>query len=122
MADVSCQGCGAANEPGRKFCTECGTALVATCPQCGAPGASGKFCGECGASLAPVAAATPSPPAAAGVATFAAAPEPVSERRIVSLLFADLVGFTPLSESRDPEAVRELLSAYFDRARAVVER
>ena len=38
------------------------------------------------------------------------------------MLFADLVGFTPLSESRDPEAVRELLSAYFERARAVVER
>ena len=38
------------------------------------------------------------------------------------MLFADLVGFTPLSESRDPEAVRELLSAYFERARVVVER
>ena len=38
------------------------------------------------------------------------------------MLFGDLVGFTPLSESRDPEAVRELLSAYFERARAVVER
>ena len=48
--------------------------------------------------------------------------EPVSERRVTSLLFADLVGFTPLSETRDPEAVRELLSAYFERARAVVER
>ena len=40
----------------------------------------------------------------------------------MSLLFADLVGFTPLSESRDPDAVRELLSAYFERARAVIER
>jgi class 3 adenylate cyclase len=47
---------------------------------------------------------------------------PVAERRVVSLLFGDLVGFTPISESRDPEAVRELLSAYFDRARSVVER
>ena len=39
-----------------------------------------------------------------------------------SVLFADLVGFTPLSESRDPEEVRELLSAYFDRARTVIGR
>ncbi|MGB2876227.1 MAG: adenylate/guanylate cyclase domain-containing protein [Gaiellaceae bacterium] len=38
------------------------------------------------------------------------------------MLFADLVGFTSLSEDRDPEAVRELLSHYFDRARRVIER
>jgi class 3 adenylate cyclase len=46
----------------------------------------------------------------------------VAERRITSVLFADLVGFTPLSESRDAEDVRELLSHYFDTARAVIER
>ena len=39
-----------------------------------------------------------------------------------SVLFCDLVGFTPLSEARDPEAVRELLSRYFDRARTVIGR
>ncbi len=39
-----------------------------------------------------------------------------------SVLFCDVVGFTPLSESRDPESVRELLSAYFERARTVVGR
>jgi class 3 adenylate cyclase/tetratricopeptide (TPR) repeat protein len=38
------------------------------------------------------------------------------------VLFADLVGFTPLSESRDPEQVRELLSEYFDAARTVIAR
>jgi class 3 adenylate cyclase len=41
---------------------------------------------------------------------------------MVSLLFGDLVGFTPIAEAKDPEAVREMLSAYFERARAVVER
>ncbi len=39
-----------------------------------------------------------------------------------SVLFCDLVGFTPLSERRDPEAVRELLSRYFDVARTVIGR
>ena len=39
-----------------------------------------------------------------------------------SVLFVDLVGFTPLSESRDPEQVRELMSAYFDTARTVIGR
>jgi class 3 adenylate cyclase/predicted ATPase len=46
----------------------------------------------------------------------------VAERRVCSVLFCDVVGFTPLSESRDPEAVRELLSEYFAAARTVVGR
>ena len=40
----------------------------------------------------------------------------------MSVLFCDLVGFTPLSEAADPEEVRELLSGYFDLARAIVSR
>lgn len=40
----------------------------------------------------------------------------------MSVLFADLVGFTTLSESRDPEEVRELLAQYFDTSRSLVER
>jgi class 3 adenylate cyclase/tetratricopeptide (TPR) repeat protein len=46
----------------------------------------------------------------------------VAERRLVSVLFADLVGFTPFAEEKDPEEVRELLGRYFDVAREVVER
>src|SRR3954467_8222677 len=118
MADEGWASCGAVNRPGAKFCSECGSPLAVTCAQCGSLASGGRFCSECGAVLTP-AAAGPSPASANGPAPGAA---PVSERRIVSLLFADLVGFTPLSESRDPEAVRELLSAYFERARAVVER
>ncbi len=45
---------------------------------------------------------------------------PAAERRLVSVLFADLVGFTPLSESRDAEEVRELLSRYFDSCRRII--
>ena len=45
---------------------------------------------------------------------------PVAERRLVSVLFADLVGFTTLSESRDPEEVRELLSRYFDSCKQLI--
>jgi class 3 adenylate cyclase/tetratricopeptide (TPR) repeat protein len=46
----------------------------------------------------------------------------VAERRLVTVLFADLVGFTALSEHRDPEEVRDLLSQYFDRCRTLIER
>jgi class 3 adenylate cyclase/tetratricopeptide (TPR) repeat protein len=52
----------------------------------------------------------------------AESPLPSHERRLVSVLFADLVGFTSLSEDRDYEDVRELLSDYFDACRSVVSR
>jgi class 3 adenylate cyclase len=41
---------------------------------------------------------------------------------MASILFADIVGFTPLAESRDPEEVRELLGRYFETAREIVQR
>ncbi|WP_245857722.1 adenylate/guanylate cyclase domain-containing protein [Mumia flava] len=55
-------------------------------------------------------------------ATIGTGPVRVAERRVTSVLFGDLVGFTTLSEQRDPDAVRELLSTYFDRCRTVIAR
>jgi class 3 adenylate cyclase/predicted ATPase len=46
----------------------------------------------------------------------------VSERRLVSVLFADLVGFTTLSETRDAEDVRDLLGRYFETCRQLITR
>ena len=57
---------------------------------------------------------------AAAAPRRAAASVPAAERRLVSVLFADLVGFTTLSESRDPEDVREILSRYFDNCRRLI--
>ena len=48
--------------------------------------------------------------------------QPAAERRLVSVLFADLVGFTTASEGRDAEETRELLSRYFETARTLIER
>lgn len=111
---MTCPRCGSENEAGRKFCLECGALLTATCPACAAanpPGA--KFCGECGTSLL---AASPVAPPPAPVAA------PIAERRLVSILFVDLVDFTRRTESRDAEDVRDLQRLYFDRAREIVER
>ena len=47
-------------------------------------------------------------------------PAAATERRLVSVLFADIVGFTPLSETRDPEEVREFLTRYFDTCRRLI--
>ena len=107
-----CPSCGTENLAGKKFCKECGTALAVACGSCGAAlGGDEKFCGECGA----VTGMEPGAPATVARET------PSSERRLVSVLFADLVGFTPLSESRDAEDVRDLLSRYFDTCRRLIE-
>ena len=98
-----CQSCGTENALGRKFCDECGAALSSPCPGCGMfnrPDA--KFCGECATVLSSGVPPTPT--------AFLAVSEPASaERRLVTVLFADLVGFTTLAEGRDAEEVRDLL-------------
>ena len=102
-----CPSCATENPQGKKFCIECGTSLARACASCGAALVGNeKFCGECGAP-------TPNQ-AGSGAGAPPARETPLAERRLVSVLFADLVGFTTLSESRDSEEVRELLSRYFD--------
>jgi class 3 adenylate cyclase len=113
---ISCRGCGTENRPGRRFCVHCGAPLEAACPACGAPAEPGdRFCGECGAALS-------TPPASVPGALGPRQSQSIAERRLVSVLFADLVGFTTLSEHRDPEEVRDLLSRYFERCRTLIER
>jgi class 3 adenylate cyclase/tetratricopeptide (TPR) repeat protein len=92
---MACPACGAANPPGRKFCGECGTSLAAV---------AGTAVAETQSALA------------------APTPAPVAERRLVSVLFVDLVGFTTLAEGRDPEETRDLLTRYFSLAREVIAR
>ncbi|MGH2407685.1 MAG: adenylate/guanylate cyclase domain-containing protein [Candidatus Limnocylindrales bacterium] len=113
---MTCSKCGTENKPGRRFCVECGAPLAAACPSCGAPVEAGeKFCGTCGNPL--VAA-----PGATRVANAAVPAAPEAERRLVSVLFADLVGFTPFAEERDAEDVRDTLSRYFEIATDVITR
>ncbi len=117
---MNCTACGAPNRPGAKFCSECGAPFASVCPTCGVPvDPAAKFCAECGARLTPGAAAAHAPAVTTGPAAALAT---TTERRIVSVLFADLVDFTRLAEGRDPEAVREILSRYFDTSREVVGR
>jgi class 3 adenylate cyclase/tetratricopeptide (TPR) repeat protein len=114
---MTCVACGSENPIGRKFCMECGAQLALACPSCGAANpANAKFCGECGTGFS---ADTVS---RAGSALTANSPraEQSAERRLVSVLFADLVGFTTLSESRDAEEVRELLTRYFETCRRLI--
>jgi class 3 adenylate cyclase/tetratricopeptide (TPR) repeat protein len=111
---ILCPACGASNREGRKFCAECGSPFAAACQACGAANQPDeRFCGECGAPLHFA--------AVAGTESVNRAHDtPAAERRLVSVLFADLVSFTSLSESRDAEEVRELLSRYFDTCRRLI--
>ncbi|HTK45077.1 MAG TPA: adenylate/guanylate cyclase domain-containing protein, partial [Patescibacteria group bacterium] len=124
-----CANCTAENLPDAKFCVRCGARMG--CPTCGTPIVPGaRFCGNCGTRLVaddagsgsaafPSAAAPASAPASARAAATA---QHATERRVVNVLFADLVGFTTLSATRDPETVRELQSRYFERAREIIGR
>jgi class 3 adenylate cyclase len=76
-----------------------------TCPSCGQENPDGfRLCGMCGASLAPE------------------TTQPREERKVVTVLFADLVGFTARAEQLDPEDVQALLSPYHARLRSELER
>ncbi len=87
---------------------ECGTPQALACPTCSAPVTAGqKFCMECGTPL------TASAPSSA---------TSHAELRLVTVLFADLVSFTALSEHRDPEVVRDMLERYFERCRTIIGR
>ncbi|HET6654367.1 MAG TPA: adenylate/guanylate cyclase domain-containing protein [Nocardioides sp.] len=94
---------------GARFCYSCGTTQgPPPCSSCGSPLVQGaRFCMSCGAAQ------TSSAPA--GV-------QPVAARRVTSVLFGDLVGFTALSEVRDHEETRELLTRYFDECRQIIVR
>src|SRR5262249_14784415 len=113
---------------GAKFCSECATPLATGCPNCGTINPpTAKFCSECATPLQAgaraAAPAAPSPaPLASPATTGANGPGPVAERRVVSILFADLVGFTTYSEGLDAEEVRGLLSRYFELCSALIGR
>ena len=122
---MTCSTCGTENRPGRKFCASCGAGLALGCPNCGASNEAGeRFCGECGKPL-PGAGGSAAGPAGSGAAHPGVASTgdgSAAERRLVTILFADLVGFTPFAEEKDAEDVRDVLTRYFALCTDVIER
>jgi adenylate cyclase len=102
---MRCLHCELDNREGRKFCARCGGALGWTCSACGFGNAPGDaFCGGCGRQAEPPAGGASPPPARTA--------EESGERRQVTILFADLCGFTALSAQLDAEDLRRLVDAF----------
>jgi adenylate cyclase len=108
---MRCPACGFENPAGFRFCGSCGGALTRNCPACGANVPEGfRFCGNCGAALE-AQLGTPMPE------------KDLGERRRVTVLFADLVGFSTLAEYLDPEDLRaDIAETFAELADAVASR
>jgi class 3 adenylate cyclase/tetratricopeptide (TPR) repeat protein len=119
--ESTCNTCGTTNPAEAKFCMSCGAQLERRCPSCGTPAPpQAKFCMSCGSALDPAAApAAQAPPPAPPAAATAA---PADERRQVTVLFADLSGYTAVSERMDPESVKALVEGALRRLGEEVTR
>ena len=139
---MRCWSCQFENPPAMKFCGQCGTQLAQLCPRCGAENQPMfKFCGQCGTALT-----APPPPGsdtAGDSAQLSRPPEAQrqgytpphlaekilrsrsaleGERRQVTVLFADMAGFTTLAEQLDPEEVHQIMDRCFELITAEVHR
>ena len=103
----ACPNCAAELAEDARFCAQCGQPVAPACPTCGADVApDARFCSNCGAPIEETRAPSVSQEA----------------RKIVSVLFADLVGFTEHTERSDPEDVRARLTLFHRQMREDVER
>src|SRR5262245_38471082 len=129
-----CPRCRYENPGDAVFCQECGARIETACPSCGTGNQpSAKFCKKCGGALTAVAAG-PSPMAgkppspdtytprhlAEKILTSKAALE--GERKLVTVLFADLKGSLELLADRDPEEARKILDPVLERMMEAVHR
>ncbi len=120
-----CPNCSTINSVNARYCISCGQALPLICPVCGTVNPpNARFCNQCGTSLEntapPDSADAVAVPHQSGMRTptlltSAATPaeESAEQRRVVTILFADLTSSTTLAEDLDPEDARALLAGFF---------
>ncbi len=124
-----CRSCGHDNRETASFCDQCGAALVDVCTSCGAQlRRAALFCDSCGHRVVEPSKGVPAldpltytpPHLAEKILHDRAALE--GERRTVTVLFADAMGFTPISERLDEEDVYDLMQACLSRMMEAVHR
>jgi class 3 adenylate cyclase len=128
---MRCANCSFENPPEAKFCENCGKPLERRCPNCGRPvSATAKFCANCGYNLSAVrpvvseslARLQQSAPQALQDKVRAAGQRLQGQRKLVTVLFADIVSSTELAERLDPEDWREIVSGVHQRLSEAVHR
>jgi len=127
---MRCQSCQSENPQQAKFCVECGKKLEIICPQCKTSNSPRfKFCSECGNSFIPVKetsdeiSETESLPSEFTAEQSIPDIEPIAgERKHVTVLFSDLIGYTGISERLDPEDLKDLTTHIFDEVSKIVAK
>jgi len=125
----ACAACGAANPADARFCGSCGAALALVCAACGrANPPDGRFCTQCGVALGGPSAE----PAFSSRQAFmpadladklrAGSADMEGERKLITVLFADVAGYTAMSELLDPEEMRSLMRRAFDAMLEAIHR
>ncbi|WEX77018.1 AAA family ATPase [Sinorhizobium numidicum] len=131
---MNCHECGCEIESGFAFCPKCGAKQPQPCPDCGYPCPPHfAFCPQCGRQVGASTASKPVPtpksspplPPTAAVARATSPlpthPDAGADRRTVTVVFADLCGFTSLSEQIDPEILQALQNELFEELTEAVE-
>lgn len=114
---MKCRACQFENRDGRRFCAECGASLDLPCAACGfINDPSEKFCGGCGASLGGVTARSSNPAMARRAEML-----PTGDRRQVTIMYADISGYTRLSERLDAEDLHETVGKVLEAVDGAVE-
>ena len=130
-----CQSCQTINPEQARVCLGCGERLPRVCAVCGATNpADARFCNQCGSPLPqqapdaiPAGSAVAAPTHAEEMETALAADSPLThesdeQRRVVTVLFADLTSSTAIAENMDPEDVRALLGTFFEMMTRAIHR
>jgi class 3 adenylate cyclase/tetratricopeptide (TPR) repeat protein len=119
---MRCPKCQTDNPETKKFCRKCGTKLVRVCAHCGSECLpEDEFCGECGRSLIAEEAAPPIDysrpqtytPKFLADKILTARQSIEGERKLVTVLFADVANYTSMSEKLDPEEVHQIMDGCF---------
>jgi class 3 adenylate cyclase/tetratricopeptide (TPR) repeat protein len=119
---MNCPKCQFENREGARFCESCGTKMELVCPACGAkipPDRS--FCGDCGHDLREPSEPIPIDYSQPQSYTLKYLAEKIlttrssieGERKLVTVLFADVANYTSISEKLDPEEVHQLMDGCF---------
>ena len=118
---AACGSCGSDNPDGYSFCGHCGSNLtVRACPSCGqVNGYDQAFCGKCGSPLAGRG-SDDEPAHSENIPAAHVVPPGLEERKLATVLFADVVGFTSLADRTDHEVVARMVDAAFRKLSEVV--